>query len=266
MPWIPIDCASVVEACTPRQVLLAGEHPVDGVPGQACLVRQPAQHVVVADVLALGPVGVHQPVVDLLVQAAVAGELRDPERVTAVRDHLRRRRVGEAAGRELRLQPVVESPAVARLEVGPRDAFARVLGVQVERQERDGGAEPAREPPGRPLAEAAERSDVSRTRRGRGGRSRFLQREHVVDRLAAADHPRLARRRRAPRPAAGRRCSSTPSRACSAPVAGTASTSPRRGSGSSTRSISTSPDSQCLPATAYGAVGLASARSATSAV
>src|SRR5215208_2936633 len=51
-----------------------------------------------------------------------------------------------------------------------------------------------------------------------------------------------------------------------APVAGTASRSPRRGSGSSTESIRTSPDSQCLPATPNVPVGSSPARFATSAV
>ena len=64
---------------------------------------------------------------------------------------------------------------------------------------------------------------------------------------------RLAVARRGPPPAAAPRCSSSSSRACRRRSTGTASMSPRRGSGSSTRSISTSPDSQCLPATAYGA-------------
>ena len=266
MPWMPIDCASAVEAWTRARYSSPPSTPVDVVPAEARLDRQPAQHVVVADVLALGPVGVHQPVVHLLVQAAVAGELGHPESVAAVRDDVRRRRVGEPARRELRLQPVVEGPAVASVELGPRDALARVLRVQVEREEGDGGAEPALEPPGRALAEAAERSDVVRPDEDEETRSRFLQREQVVDRLAAADRRASARLRRAPRPVAGRRCSSRPSRACSRRSPAPRARRRGAGAGSSTRSISTSPDSQCLPATAYAPSGSASGRSATIAV
>ena len=51
-----------------------------------------------------------------------------------------------------------------------------------------------------------------------------------------------------------------------APVAGTASRSPRRGSGSGTRSTSTSPDSQCLPHTVYAPAGSWPSRSASTAV
>ena len=89
------------------------------------------------------------------------------------------------------------------------------------------------------------------TRRAPGFAGSGLETEQVVDRLAAADQLARRRRRRARPPVAARRCSSTPSRACSAPVAGTASRSPRRGSGSSTASIRMSPDSQCLPAMRY---------------
>ena len=73
------------------------------------------------------------------------------------------------------------------------------------------------------------------------------------------------RPRPAPPPGAARRCSSSSSRACTRREAGTASRSPRRGSGSSTRPTSTS-SSQCLPVTEYARAGGSSARFASSAV
>jgi hypothetical protein len=56
----------------------------------------------------------------------------------------------------------VEALAVAPVELRSRDAFRRVLGVEVEGQPVDLGAEPALEPLGRALAESAEGSDVVR--------------------------------------------------------------------------------------------------------
>ena len=57
-------------------------------------------------------------------------------------------------------QPVVKRRAVARVELFTRDALGWVLGVEVEREPGHLGAEPARDPLGRRLAEPAERSDV----------------------------------------------------------------------------------------------------------
>lgn len=51
---------------------------------------------------------------------------------------------------------------VAAMEVCPRNPLGWVLGVEVEREPLDCGAEPALEPLGRPLAEPAVGSDVVR--------------------------------------------------------------------------------------------------------
>lgn len=56
----------------------------------------------------------------------------------------------------------MEAPAVAAVELFPRDAVRRVLGVKVEGQPVDLGAVPTLEPLSRALAEAAEGSDVVR--------------------------------------------------------------------------------------------------------
>jgi hypothetical protein len=56
----------------------------------------------------------------------------------------------------------VEALAVAAVELCPRNALRRVLGVEIEGQPVDLGAEPALEPLSRPLAEATEGSDVVR--------------------------------------------------------------------------------------------------------
>ena len=55
-----------------------------------------------------------------------------------------------------------EPVAVAGVQLRPRNALRRVLGMQVEWQPGDLGAEPAPEPVGQRLAEPAERSDVIR--------------------------------------------------------------------------------------------------------
>ena len=56
----------------------------------------------------------------------------------------------------------MEALAVATVELCPGNALRRVLGVEIEGEPLDLGAEPALEPLGRPLAEAAEGSDVVR--------------------------------------------------------------------------------------------------------
>ena len=56
----------------------------------------------------------------------------------------------------------MEARAVAPVELCSGNSFRRVLGVEVEGQPVDLGAEPALEPLGRALAESAERSDVVR--------------------------------------------------------------------------------------------------------
>ena len=91
-------------------------------------------------------------------------------------------------------------------------------------------------------------SSCRASRSGFGSRL-ALEREQVVDRLAAADQPCVPL---ATSTAAGRGTALYVDDIASvyAPVTGTARMSPRWGSGSSTRSINTSPDSQCLPAIA----------------
>jgi hypothetical protein len=68
--------------------------------------------------------------------------------------------VGEAGRIEHLEQPLVEPGAVAPFEILARDALSRVLGMQVERQPLDAGAEPALEPVGPLQADVAERSYV----------------------------------------------------------------------------------------------------------
>jgi hypothetical protein len=68
------------------------------------------------------------------VQAAVAGELGQPQRAARVRDDLRRWVVDEAERLELPLQPLVELVAVAGQQLGARDSLRRVLRMEVERQ------------------------------------------------------------------------------------------------------------------------------------
>ncbi len=143
MPVIPTACASSVDRRTTS-------------------TYTSVVNVRVAEVLRLGPVGVHQPVVEPLVQVLRAGMFRQAERSHRVRDDIRIRVV---------LEPVLlEERARARHPVGPvagdellaRDSLRRVLGVQVERQPLDGRAEALLHPPGQHLADAAERSDVVR--------------------------------------------------------------------------------------------------------
>jgi hypothetical protein len=89
-------------------------------------------------------------------------QLGQAESRAGVRHYLGRRIVEEALALERRLEAVVEALAVAPVELGSRDALRRVLGVEIEGQPVDLGAEPALEPLSRALAEAAEGSDVVR--------------------------------------------------------------------------------------------------------
>ena len=67
------------------------------------------------------------------------------------------------AGRDERLlQPLVERVPVACVQFCALDPLRRILGVEVEREPHHLGVEPALEPLGRGLADAAERSDVVR--------------------------------------------------------------------------------------------------------
>ena len=98
---------------------------------------------------------------ELFVQPALARELREPQRQPRVGDD-RRAVVLEARLREPLVQRVVRAGAdpVAAVQLGQRDAFLRILGMQVEREPEDLGVELAPCPLGRLLAEPAERSDV----------------------------------------------------------------------------------------------------------
>jgi hypothetical protein len=141
---------------------VAVEHLVDLGPVQAGLRREAPQRVQVTDVHALGPVGVHQPVVHAVVQAPVARQLGQPQRGSRVRHDLGRRRVHEADRGKHLADPVVKRLAVPGVQLLARNPLRRVLGMEVERKPRDLGAVPAPEPVGRGLADPAERSDVVR--------------------------------------------------------------------------------------------------------
>jgi hypothetical protein len=99
--------------------------------------------------------------VESFVQAAFARELGEAEREPRVRNDLRTV-VLEARVAEPRVQRVVgaRADAVAAVQVGQRDAFRRILGMQVEREPENLGVELAPCLLGRLLAEPAERSDV----------------------------------------------------------------------------------------------------------
>ena len=159
-PVMPMDTACAVSPCTRSRYASAREHLVHLGPVQPGLDRERPQLVRVADVPSLGPVGVHEPVVHGGVQAALPCELRDAEGPHRVRHDLGRRVVVEPFLGEPVLQPVVERGAVARVQLLARDPLRRVLRVEVEGEPGDLGAEPARDPVGRRLAEPAERSDV----------------------------------------------------------------------------------------------------------
>jgi hypothetical protein len=70
--------------------------------------------------------------------------------------------VAEVVSLEGLLQASLELLPVAPDQFGASYAVRWIFRVQVERQPLDRGAEPAREPLGRPLADAAEGSDVVR--------------------------------------------------------------------------------------------------------
>ena len=89
-------------------------------------------------------------------------QLGQAEGRARVRHDLGRRVVAESLPLEGRPEALVEAPAVAPVELFPRDALRRVLGVKGEGQPVDLGVEPTLEPLSRALAEAAEGSDVVR--------------------------------------------------------------------------------------------------------
>jgi hypothetical protein len=126
------------------------------------LCRQRAEDLGVADVLALFPVGLHEPVVRRGVLVLRPCQLGQAESRARVRHHLGRWVVEELLPLERRFEALVEALAVAPVELSSRDALGRVLGVEIEGQPVDMGAEPALEPLSRALAESAERSDVVR--------------------------------------------------------------------------------------------------------
>jgi hypothetical protein len=100
--------------------------------------------------------------VHLRVQAALARQLGHAQRSHRVRDDVGRRVVEEALFGKPVAQPFVERRPVAGVQLLARDPVLRILGMEVEREPGDLGAEPARDPLGRRLAEPAERSDVVR--------------------------------------------------------------------------------------------------------
>jgi hypothetical protein len=114
---------------------------------------------VVAEVAALGPQRVHQPVVERLVQATVACQLGQAQGRPGVRDRLRYVEV-ELVSREELAQEVVVVRAVAASQLVARNSPGRVLRVEVEGEPGDSGAVPVPQPLGQSLADAAERSDV----------------------------------------------------------------------------------------------------------
>jgi hypothetical protein len=94
-----------------------------------------------------------------LVQTLVTCKLGHLQGLARVRDH-RGRVVREPCGLDGRARVLVDPGAVPLGELRPRDAFRRVLGMQVERKPLDAGAEPALQPVGPLQADEAERSDV----------------------------------------------------------------------------------------------------------
>jgi hypothetical protein len=116
----------------------------------------------ITDVAGLFPVRLHQTIVRRLVLALRPRELREPKRGLGVRYDVGRRVVDEPDALECGLDVPVEPLAVAADEVRAWDSRGWILGMEIEGQPLDGRAEPARKPLGRPLADAAERSDVVR--------------------------------------------------------------------------------------------------------
>ena len=114
-------------------VAIAGEDVVHLLRGQPDLAGQHAQLFGVADVAALGPVRIHQPVVEGAVQAVLSRQLAEAERRLRVGDDLRMRPVLEAARLEHGVRARDALLAVAREQLLPRQPIGRVLGVQVER-------------------------------------------------------------------------------------------------------------------------------------
>jgi hypothetical protein len=144
---MPSECASDVDACTRS----AYASPASTSPTSAGRV---------ADVPAFAPVGVHQPVVHGLVEPALACELRHAQSLLRIRNDLRVRVVDEPVGLEDPPHAIDARLAVAREQLLSRQTVLGILGMKVEGEPRDLRAEPALEPVGRGLADAAERSDV----------------------------------------------------------------------------------------------------------
>ena len=82
-------------------------------------------------------------------EAVPARVLAEPERRVRVRDDVRVRLVLEPARLEELPRPRDTFLAVAGEQLLARHALGRVLGVEVEREPGDVGAEPALEPGGR---------------------------------------------------------------------------------------------------------------------
>ena len=129
---------------------------------EAELRRERAENGRIADVQTLLPVRSHEQVVRGAVLALRSCQLGQAEGRMRVRNDVRRRVVDELLPLECQLEVSVEGLPVPPDEVRARDPLRWVLGVQVEGQPLDLGAEPALEPLGRALTDAAEGSDVIR--------------------------------------------------------------------------------------------------------
>ena len=127
---------------------------------QAGLDHKRKQFVTITDVARLFPVPAHKPVMHLLVQATFTRELGHTKRAQRVRDDLGRRVVDKTRSGKALPKSLMEAFAIARMQLRAENALGRILGVKIERQPGHVRAEPAREPLGRRLAEAGERSDV----------------------------------------------------------------------------------------------------------
>ena len=127
------------------------------------------------------------------------------------------------------------------------------------RARRASAPRPARPARGRASPVAARLRDASRSCREA---LVALECEQIVDRLAAADEPRVAVAHEHGCGPARRRCSSSSSRACTRRSPARRAGRRARGAGRATSSMSTSPDSQCIPATLTVSSGGSSARAA----
>ena len=104
---------------------------------EADVVGEGAEDVLIGDVLRLGPVGIHEPLVHRVEQPLRAGMLGEAQRLHRVRDDLGVRVVRQPVVLERGCGPRHPVGPVTRDELLPRDALSGVLGVQVERRPQD---------------------------------------------------------------------------------------------------------------------------------